>query len=290
MPPRKASTPTSAEKRKREKLSSGLNLSEEEAKMLDLAISGGISNTSPSGNPVTPTKKRKSESTSERALLERKMVETANELTSPTALSSPSSSEKRVFKTPTRLNKKVETPSSSTSSSSTTTASAKSSPKSSPRTTPTKTTTPTRTTSTPTTPSFSSDGFYSEEQTRGGEDTNPLNAVALFVENAADFQFSDTHVAFLKLRQEIQNSILSCKHLMKFIFPPIILKHLLYNENVISGQTPTQIEQTINQMIDTNEIRKFYIDRSIYRDIFGFVFMEDYIKTMWIQHEVSGST
>lgn len=112
-----------------------------------------------------------------------------------------------------------------------------------------------------------------------------LDSIVSYLEEGESFQFSDTHIALLKIRQEIDTAILSCKHKMKFFFPPIILKHFLFHEDIIPNQTPTQIEKTLNEMIESHEIRRFYIDRKMYKDIFGYVFTEDYISTIKKQHE-----
>ncbi|KAG2394269.1 hypothetical protein C9374_004033 [Naegleria lovaniensis] len=112
-----------------------------------------------------------------------------------------------------------------------------------------------------------------------------LDSIADYLEEGESFQFSDTHIGLLKIRQEIQSAILSCKHKMKFFFPPVVLKHFLFHENIIPNQTPTQIEKTLNEMIQSHEIRRFYIDRKMYKDIFGFVFTEDYISSIKKQYE-----
>jgi len=108
-----------------------------------------------------------------------------------------------------------------------------------------------------------------------------LDKLVEMVDNAETFEFTDTHTAMLKIRQEIANSILNCRHKMKFFFPPIILKHVIYNESIVKEQNRTQIDIIINEMIEKNEVRQFFIDRTMYRDIFGYVFTKDLKENLW---------
>ncbi|KAL9656531.1 hypothetical protein ABK040_005293 [Willaertia magna] len=104
-----------------------------------------------------------------------------------------------------------------------------------------------------------------------------LNELLETLENSESFEFSDTHTAFLKIRQEIKTCLLVNKHKMFYIFPPIILKRILYNEKIIKNLNRTEVDQTIDEMILKKEILQFVI----FNSIFGYVFIKDYIEIIW---------